>query len=155
MLKYYNESILVNLKSFFLTIFDYTSFKQFLWLKKQAMEFCLDVRYFQSTPYQPIFYHIKMIDALLYLSNNLVQSSNTIKSHIKKSFSESYLYSLLSEDDYYTKQNSIKTILKLKVIFKSRILKLIEFVYLYDEKADVGMALKQLKKYFQMVQLWI
>lgn len=137
MLKYYNESILANLKSFFLSIFDYTSFKQFLWLKKDSMEFCLDVRYFESTAFEPIFYHIKMIDSLLYLSTNLVESTNTIKSHIKKSFTEQYLYSLLNDDDYYTKQNSIKTILKLKVIFKSRIVKLIELVYLYDEKASI------------------
>jgi len=38
--------------------------------------------------------------------------------------------------------------LKLKVIFKSRILKLIDLVYLFDEKADVNLALKQLRKYF-------
>ena len=46
MLKYYNESILANLKKFFLSIFDYTSFKQYLWLKKDTNEFSLDVRYF-------------------------------------------------------------------------------------------------------------
>jgi hypothetical protein len=61
MLKYHNESILANLKKFFLSIFDYTSFKQFLWLKKDSTELCLDVRYFESTPYEPIFYHINMI----------------------------------------------------------------------------------------------
>ena len=61
----------------------------------------------------------------------------------------------MNEDDYYTKENSIKTHLKLKVIFKSRILKLIELVYLFEEKADMNLALRQLRKYFEMVQVWI
>ena len=62
---------------------------------------------------------------------------------------------MLGDDDYYTKENSIKTLLKVKVIFKSRVLKLIELVYLFEDKAEVELALKQLRKYFEMVQVWI
>jgi hypothetical protein len=32
---------------------------------------------------------------------------------------------------------------------------MIELVYLYEDKADVNLALKQLRKYFEMVQVWI
>ena len=58
-------------------------------------------------------------------------------------------------DDYYTKENSIKTILKLMVIFKNKVMKLIEVVYLYTERSDRNLAQKLLKKFYRMVGLWI
>jgi hypothetical protein len=34
-------------------------------------------------------------------------------------------------------------------------MKLIEFVYLFEEKTNMNNALKELKKYYQLVQTWI
>jgi hypothetical protein len=41
LLSYYGEPIQANLKKFFINIFDYNSFKEFLWLK-DGKEFQLD-----------------------------------------------------------------------------------------------------------------
>ena len=44
---YYDEPILVNLKKFFISIFDFSSFKNYLWLKNGS-EFDLNIMYFEQ-----------------------------------------------------------------------------------------------------------
>ena len=41
------------------------------------------------------------------------------------------------------------------MIFKSRVLKLIELVYLFDERASVELAMGLLRRYWGLVQVWI
>ena len=52
---------------------------------------------------EPYFYHINAIDALVYLHDNLGESANTLKNHVKKSLSQEYLFALLNVEDFYTK----------------------------------------------------
>ena len=66
------------------------------------------------------------------MHDNLGESANTIKNHVKKSLSQEYLFTLLNADDYFSKENSIKALMKVQIMFKARILKLIARVYLQD-----------------------
>ena len=78
-----------------------------MWLK-DGREFQLDLRLLLESDREPYFYHINAIDAVLYLHDNLGESANTLKNHIKKSLSQEYLFGLLKVDDFFTKGNSIK-----------------------------------------------
>jgi hypothetical protein len=75
-----------------------------------------------------------------------------LKNHIKKSLPQEYLFSLLGADDYFTKENSIKSILKVQILFKSRILKLISRFYLQEGNPLIE---KQLIKYKSMLNMFI
>ena len=78
--------------------------------------------------------------------SNVEESKNTIKNHIKKSLSQEYLYRLLDMDDYYTKDNSNKPILKLIILFKQKIMKLLSLVYFSEDVRDDALVFSELKK---------
>lgn len=131
MLNFYNEPILVNIRKFYISIFDFTSFKYFLWFKPNSEnELNLNTDYYSTeTDKEPYLYHIHAIEAILKVVTYVEESRNTIRQHIRKSLSQEYLYDLLQRDDYYTKENSNHPILKVMVYFKCKIMKLIEFAY--------------------------
>lgn len=54
-----------------------------------------------------------------------------MRNHIKKTLSQEYLFSLLAADDYFTKENSMKSLLKVQVLFKVRIFRLISRIYIH------------------------
>ena len=74
-------------------------------------------------------YHINALEILIQIMKHVEESRNTIKNHIKKSLSQEYLYGLLDIDDYYTKDNSNKPVLKLAILLKQKIMKLLTIVY--------------------------
>ena len=131
MLNYYGEPIQANLKKFFINIFDFNSFKEFLWLR-EGREFNLDLQMLLQADQEPYFYHINAIDALVYLYDHLAESTNTIKNHVRKSLSQEYLFTLLAADDYFTRENSMKPLLKVQVMFKQRVAKLLTRIYLHE-----------------------
>jgi hypothetical protein len=102
LLSYYGEPIQANLKKFFINVFDYNNFKDFLWLK-DGKELQLNLNLLKEADLEPYFYHINAIDALLYLYDHLGEAVNTLRNHIKKSLSQEYLFTLLSADDFFSK----------------------------------------------------
>jgi hypothetical protein len=102
LLSYYGEPIQANLKKFFINVFDYNNFKDFLWLK-DGKELQLNLNLLKEADLEPYFYHINAIDALLYLYDNLGEAVNTLRNHIKKSLSQEYLFTLLAADDFFSK----------------------------------------------------
>jgi hypothetical protein len=101
---------------------------------------------------EPYFYHINALDALIYLFDNLSESVNTVRNHIKKTLSQDYLFSLLAAEDYFSKENSIKPLLKVQVMFKIRILRLISRIYIHENSLLI---LKELQKHNRFLNLLI
>lgn len=151
LLNYYGEQVQANLKKFFINIFDYNNFKEFLWLR-DGKEFQLNTNLLLDNDQEPYFYHINALDALIYLYDNLGESVNTIRNHVKKTLSQEYLFSLLAADDFFTKENSIKPLLKVQILFKSRIFKLISRIYIHECNPLI---LKELQKYNKMMNMFI
>jgi hypothetical protein len=77
---------------------------------------------------------------------------NTVRNHIKKTLSQEYLFSLLAADDYFTKENSMKYLLKVQVLFKVRIFRLISRIYIHEGSPLI---LKELQKYNRMLNIFI
>ncbi len=59
---------------------------------------------------------------------------------------------MLAADDYFTKENSIKSLLKVQVLFKVRIFKLISRMYIHEGSPLI---LKELQKYNRLLNIFI
>lgn len=62
------------------------------------------------------------------------------------------MFTLLNADDYFNKENSIKALMKVQIMFKARILKLIARVYLQDAS---DLILRELQKYKALLNIFI
>lgn len=146
MMKFYNEPIQVNLHKMFISVFDFTSFKNFLWLRPDSSELNLDVSLFsQELAQEPFVYHINALEIIILVMLHVEESRNTLRNHIRKCLPQEYLYQLLKVDDYYSRDNSNKSILKLAILLKQKIMKILELAYFSDDVRKDALVFDELK----------
>lgn len=146
MMKFYDEPIQVNLRKFFISIFDFTSYKNFIWLRPDERELNLDLALLRRDGTEPFFYHVNALETLIQVVTHVEESRNSIRNHIRKSLSQQYLYQLLDLDDYYTKDSSNKPILKVVILLKNKVMRLLELTYFSEEVRQDALVFSELKK---------
>lgn len=138
----YDEPIPESLKKLFFWLFDISAFRRFMFTVENGPRqgsantspyvFQLDLSLLNQPHLQPVFYHIEAIDVMLYTRDNLEESKNILRTNVKNTLSAPYLFQLLNIRDYFTDESSNDPELRLNLLFKTKIMELLEKIYLSE-----------------------